>query len=47
MRFLCCVTLCVTVSGCSLVQWLPSSACEEVIYQRIGNQVEAYARCKV
>jgi hypothetical protein len=35
------------LGGCSLVQWLPSSSCEEVTYQRLKNQVEVYARCKV
>jgi hypothetical protein len=35
------------ISGCSLVQWLPSSSCEEVTYQRIKNKVEVYARCDV
>jgi hypothetical protein len=41
------ITLCVMLGGCSLVQWLPSSSCEEVTYQRLKNQVEVYARCKV
>jgi hypothetical protein len=35
------------LTACSLVQWLPSSSCEEVTYQRLKNQVEVYARCKV
>lgn len=35
------------LAGCSLVQWLPSSSCEEVTYQRLKNKVEVYARCTV
>jgi hypothetical protein len=37
----------VSLSGCSLVQWLPSSACEHVMYERTGNSVEVYAQCQV
>jgi hypothetical protein len=47
MKNLIALILLACLSGCSLVQWLPSSSCEEVIYQRLNNQVEVYARCKV
>lgn len=39
--------LLILLTGCSLVQWLPSSACEQVNYQRLGNEVEVYAKCTV
>lgn len=32
-------------SGCSLVQWLPSSSCEYVKYERVQNQVHAEVDC--
>lgn len=35
------------LSGCSLVQWLPSSSCEHVKYERVGNQVEVEASCRL
>jgi uncharacterized protein YceK len=41
------VTLLVTLSGCSLVQWLPSRSCEYVKYERIKNDVQVQAECKV
>lgn len=41
------ITLLITLSGCSIVQWLPSSACEYVSYERIDNQVHVKADCKV
>jgi hypothetical protein len=34
-----------TLSGCSLVQWLPSSSCERVTYDRVGNKVTVLAEC--
>jgi hypothetical protein len=33
------------LSGCSLVQWLPSSSCERVTYDRVGNKVTVLAEC--
>jgi hypothetical protein len=33
------------LSGCSIIQWLPSSDCEYVSYERKGNKVEAVASC--
>jgi hypothetical protein len=33
------------LSGCSVVQWLPSSACERVTYDRVGNKVTVLAEC--
>jgi uncharacterized protein YceK len=41
------ILLAVMLSGCSLVQWLPSSSCEHVKYERIGRQVEVEASCSV
>jgi uncharacterized protein YceK len=41
------VTLLVTLSGCSLVQWMPSSSCDHVKYERIKNDVQVQAECKV
>jgi hypothetical protein len=35
------------LAGCSLVQWLPSSACDKVIYERVARNVTVYAECKV
>jgi len=33
------------LSGCSIVQLLPSSACEYVNYERTQNHVEVIASC--
>lgn len=33
--------------SCSMVQWLPSSACEYVKYERIGNKATVAAECAV
>jgi hypothetical protein len=41
------IVLALSLSGCSIVQWLPSSACEYVSYERIDNQVHVRADCKV
>lgn len=41
------VMLCLTLSSCSLVQWLPSSNCEYVEYVRVQNQVSVKAECQV
>lgn len=41
------ITLCVMLGGCSLVQWLPSSSCERVTYERVSRNVTVYAECKV
>lgn len=36
------------LNGCSLVQYIPSTnACHEVHYDRIGNDVELNAKCKI
>lgn len=35
------------LSGCSLVQWLPSSSCEYVKYERIKSDVYVEALCRV
>ncbi len=35
------------LNGCSLVQWLPSSSCDYVRYERIGQEVEVEALCRV
>jgi hypothetical protein len=35
------------LSGCSLVQWLPSSSCEKVKYERVGNKVKVNAECEI
>jgi hypothetical protein len=45
MMCLCLALLALT--NCSLVQWLPSSSCEHVKYERSGNQVEVEASCSV
>jgi hypothetical protein len=42
-----CLFFAVLSTGCSLVQWLPSSACEYVEYVRVGDQVEVKASCRV
>lgn len=41
------VTLCLTLSSCSLVQWLPSTNCEYVEYVRVQKQVSVKADCEV
>jgi hypothetical protein len=36
------------LAGCSIVQWMPSSACDQVQYTRVGDEVEVHAEgCKV
>jgi hypothetical protein len=37
----------ITLNGCSMVQWLPSSSCEHVKYERTGDYVEVDAQCRV
>jgi hypothetical protein len=34
-------------TGCSIVQWIPSSNCDYVEYIRVGNEVNVKAECKV
>ena len=42
------ILLSVFLSGCSLVQWIPSTtACDEVDYNRKGSQVVIKAKCEV
>jgi hypothetical protein len=43
------ITLCLALllSGCSLVQFMPSSACEYINYERIGDKVTLKAECDV
>lgn len=41
------VLMCLGLSGCSLVQWMPTSACEYVKYERVENYVEVEAQCTV
>ncbi len=47
MKTLLVLTIVITITGCSIVQWLPSSACDYVSYERIDNQVHVKADCKV
>lgn len=37
----------ILLSGCSLVQWLPSSACDYVEYKRVTSHVTVYAECDI
>lgn len=46
-RILVALLLAMMMAGCSLVQWLPSSSCEHVKYERVGNQVEVEASCRL
>jgi hypothetical protein len=40
------MTIAVSIlNGCALVQWLPSSSCEHVKYERNGEYVEVEASC--
>jgi hypothetical protein len=39
------ILMCLMLSGCSIVQWLPSSACEYVSYERNHNKVDVVASC--
>lgn len=39
--------LCLLLTGCSLVQWIPSSNCEHVKYERHHDEVEVVAKCRV
>jgi hypothetical protein len=42
------ILLSLLLSSCSLVQYIPSTtACHEVHYDRIGNDVELNAKCKI
>jgi metal-sulfur cluster biosynthetic enzyme len=41
------VTLCLTLSGCSLVQLLPSSSCHHIEYVRVDNVVNVKAECEI
>jgi hypothetical protein len=44
-HYLMTITLCVMLGGCSIVQFLPSSSCERVTYDRVGNKVTVLAEC--
>jgi metal-sulfur cluster biosynthetic enzyme len=46
MRYVICA-LCLTLSGCSLVQLLPSSSCQYVEYVRVDNVVNVKAVCNI
>lgn len=35
------------LTSCSLVQWMPTSDCQEIYYQRIDNEVSLEAKCRV
>jgi hypothetical protein len=35
------------LSGCSIVQLLPSSSCETVTYERVARNVTVYAECRL
>lgn len=35
------------LSSCAVVQWLPTSSCEYVKYERDGSQVEVEAKCRL
>lgn len=35
------------LAGCSVVQWIPSSACEHVKYERHGADVKVQAECRL
>lgn len=37
----------ILLTSCSVVQWIPSSACEHVLYERTGADVTVKAECKV
>lgn len=41
------ILLCLLLSGCSLVQWLPTSNCQKVEYIRIDTHVSVKAECEV
>lgn len=41
------VLIALLCTGCSVVQWLPTSACDYVKYERIGNDVTVDAKCEV
>jgi hypothetical protein len=47
MRLTICIAFAILSTGCSLVQFLPSSSCEYVEYIRVGDQVEVKASCRV
>lgn len=47
VRFVALMALYVMLSACSIVQWLPSSACEKVLYERVARNVTVYAECQV
>ena len=47
MRVLILCLIPIVLNGCSLVQWLPSSDCSHVRYERVGSQVEVEASCQV
>lgn len=41
------ILLAACLSGCSLVQWLPSSSCEYVKYERTKDVAHVEALCRV
>lgn len=47
MKLTMCLLLAVLLTGCSLVQWLPSSNCDYVEYKRVSRDVTVYAECEV
>jgi hypothetical protein len=45
IKLLILIPLIYQITACSLVQWLPSSSCERVTYDRVGNKVTVLAEC--
>ena len=41
------LVLCMFITGCSAVQWIPSSACEQVKYERVNSHVTIAAECNI
>lgn len=41
------ILLSLALSSCSIVQWLPSSNCQHVKYERLLNHVSVSAECEV
>ena len=37
----------IALNGCSVVQWLPTSSCEHVKYERTHDYVKVEAQCRV
>jgi hypothetical protein len=40
-----CIAISLFLCSCSIVQFLPSSSCERVTYDRVGSKVTVLAEC--